>query len=382
MSYSSAFCTRSEIIPSKNLSVEGMQLVALDIGYSGVKGFSTSSRFCFPSYVKQETGAFIGTPHKMDIYYRNEHNIIYTVGALAQSSISTKDTNDSANTLFGRNRYDTPTFKILADVGIAIALYKQTDTQEPIFLQTGLPPAYRKADTPILIDALAGQHNFSIKIGQDDWRDFSFTLFPENISVIDQPIGSVYSAIKRSDGTSVLCDNGKTYIDQQLFVLDGGFGTLDTFSIVNRHIDDFNSFDNLGMKAVFEGVAKDLFNLYGKEIHPHTMQRCLADGTIPILDRKTHTISVVDITEILQTNLRSIFEEAMTKIESSYDNLEEYNYLLITGGTGAAWLEYLRERYKGMSTLTIISGNQNEKMPTIYNNARGYYIYRAVVTRK
>ena len=62
--------------------------------------------------------------------------------------------------------------------------------------------------------------------------------------------------------------------------------------------------------------------------------------------------------------------------------LEDFDYLLVTGGTGAAWFDMLQERYKGMSTLHIISGNQNEKMAPIYNNVRGYYIYRAILSQK
>lgn len=383
MSYTSAFCTRSEMVPCKNLPVEGLHLVALDIGYSAVKGFSSTSRFCFPSFVKKITGTMVGAPKPMDIYYQGEDGDIYAVGSMAQMGLTSRDTNDATNTLFGRNRYDTPAFLILARVGLALGLGKADCKEErPLFLQTGLPPAYRKADTPLLKDALGGEHEFSVKIGTGDWRHFSFTLNPSNISVIDQPIGSVYSATKRSDGTTILCDDGQTYIDKQLLVLDGGFGTLDVFSITNRHIDNSNTFNDLGMKAIFEGVSNDVFNLYGKEVHPHTMQRCLADGHISILDRKTRTTTTQDLTEILERNNRKVFETAMAKIEAAYDNLEDFDYLLVTGGTGAAWFDMLQERYKGMSTLHIISGNQNEKMAPIYNNVRGYYIYRAILSQK
>ena len=41
-------------------------------------------------------------------------------------------------------------------------------------------------------------------------------------------------------------------------------------------------------------------------------------------------------------------------------------------------MDLLKERYQGMSTLEIVTGNQNEKMPPVYNNVRGYYIFRAL----
>ena len=58
------------------------------------------------------------------------------------------------------------------------------------------------------------------------------------------------------------------------------------------------------------------------------------------------------------------------------------DFLLVTGGTGSAWLEMLRDRYKGMSTLSVISANQNEKISSVYSNVRGYYIYRALALGK
>ena len=104
MSYSSAYCTRCEMTPCKNLKPDNIHLVALDIGYSAVKGFCPEGRFCFPSYVRAQTGVLIGEPNPTEIYYRGEDGIVYAVGAVAQSSLSAKDTNDAANTLFGRNR--------------------------------------------------------------------------------------------------------------------------------------------------------------------------------------------------------------------------------------------------------------------------------------
>lgn len=205
------FCTRSDIIPCENLApAKAVALVALDIGYSAVKGYSTHNRFCFPSYVRREDNAMIGVARSTDIYYRGTDGIVYGVGAIAQDSLNAWDTNDDSNTMFGRNRYSTPDFLILARVGMALGLGKNRSPQEPVFLQTGLPPAYRRADTPLLVDVLAGHHDFWVKLGNGSWQHYTFDLTTNHISVIDQPVGSIYSATKRSDGTSVTCEDGST----------------------------------------------------------------------------------------------------------------------------------------------------------------------------
>lgn len=376
MPYASVFQTRSEIIACKNLSPPNACAVALDIGYSAVKGYSARNRFCFPSYVREHPAEIIGAPDAMDIFYRGENGVTYAVGSAALGSISSRDTNDDTTTLFGRNRYFSPSFLILARVGIALALGKETTPEKPIYLQTGLPPAYLKADTALLIQALSGPHAYAVKVGGGEWVNYAFNL--SNISVIDQPIGSVYSATKRADGTTVLCPDNRTYIDHNLLVLDGGFGTLDVFSIMNRSINSSNTFNDLGMKSIFEKTANDIFAAYGKEVHVHTLQQYLTSGTVNVLDRRSHTAASRDFTEFLKKNTKKVFEQAITKIEAAYDDLADYEYLLVTGGTGAAWMDLLKERYQGMATLEIITGNQNEKMPPVYNNVRGYYIFRAL----
>jgi len=62
--------------------------------------------------------------------------------------------------------------------------------------------------------------------------------------------------------------------------------------------------------------------------------------------------------------------------------LQEFKYLLVTGGTGAAWSEYITEHFTGMQNLKIIFGNRNDTtLPQIFSNVRGYYLKRAGILR-
>ena len=61
-----------------------------------------------------------------------------------------------------------------------------------------------------------------------------------------------------------------------------------------------------------------------------------------------------------------------------YNPPMEFDYMAITGGTGAAWSSYIRnsEYFKDCDTVKIISGNQGDPtLPYIFSNVRGYYIY-------
>ena len=77
--------------------------------------------------------------------------------------------------------------------------------------------------------------------------------------------------------------------------------------------------------------------------------------------------------------------EAIERLKQSYNYLIDYDYLLITGGTGAAWQDIITEHFSGMESLKVITGNQNDVLSHIFSNVRGYYLYQAgklIVQRK
>lgn len=384
MNFTKNFKTRSEFLTRKNIAPEQIYPIALDIGYSGVKGMSPNAVYCFPSFVRAQEGEMIGTPRDTDILYKDENGKIYAVGAFAVEGLDTNDTNDSTSTLFGRNRYFTPSFLILARVGMALGMRGAYDGTKPVFLQTGLPPAYRKADTRLLTEALSGQHRFSVKVGTSDWRDYCFDLPDANISVIDQPIGSVYSASKKDNGETVtINESGRSYIDSRVLVVDGGAGTIDVYSVTNRSISGSNTFNTHGMKAVFERTANAIFERYGVDVQVHTLQNMLESGTVKAFNRHTRSSQMIPFGDILREKSRAVCNEVFDKIEATYNNLIDYDYLLVTGGTCAAWLNYITERYKDMNTLKIITGNQNDiSLPHIYSNVRGYYMFRVLKSKR
>ena len=73
---------------------------------------------------------------------------------------------------------------------------------------------------------------------------------------------------------------------------------------------------------------------------------------------------------------------AVERVKTIYNNLIDYDYLLLTGGTGAAWQEIIKQYFAGMETLKIIGGGQNDALSHVFNNVRGYYLYQAGVLRQ
>ena len=375
------FKTKTVCIERKNPSVESVYPVAIDIGYSAVKGMSPNKVYSFPSYAKQTNAQILslgGTNvDSNSIQYKDGvTGATWLVGEAGINSLDSDDTNDSVNSLFGRNRYFSSMFLVIARVGIAMGLLPNSHggytDKKKIAIQTGLPPAYMKADEPLIKEALAGQHIFSIKIGNQKWVNFDFTLSENDIKVIPQPMGTLMSVSSLMDGTPV--PEAAKYFSKKVHILDGGFGTMDDIDINNGQVINAETFTDFGMKRVMKETSEEIFARYHTDIPVIAMQKYLEDGMIRHFDRKRRALKQVSFTDILETANRNVCMEALNKIDNIYNNFIYHDYFIVAGGTGEAWYPIIRDYFKDMGTLKVIPGNQNDTLPYTFSNVRGYYI--------
>lgn len=377
------FKTRTEMIKKNNLRLGEDYVVALDIGYSAVKGYASNKIYTFPSYARRITDSInssLHMPKKTDIIYRDSKTgEKWYVGAAAQDLIVSGDTNDVAEALYGRNRYISPIFHVLIETGIAMGMI-ENDYDSPehkeLFVQTGLPPAYKKADEAPFIKAMEGHHSFDLKIGKSDWKHFEFTLNKNQIDVIEQPIGTLLSIATSNDGRTPR--EALEFFNSRLLIFDPGFGTLD---IIDMNKSDVlghpPTFDNLGMKRVFAETVSRIYHEYDTEISIPELQNYLADGQFTRFNAEEMRSDYVSFEKILLEENERICLEAIEKVRELYQHLSRHKYLVITGGTGAAWAPIIKNYFSQMQTLKIIMGNQNDpELSSIYSNVRGYYMYR------
>ena len=242
-----------------------------------------------------------------------------------------------------------------------------------LVLQTGLPPAYLKSDSRILKKVLSGKHEFYLKLGGGSWKKYSFELSENNIKIMGQPMGSLFSATYGDDGKEI--PNAKSFLNSNMLIFDGGFGTLDTFEIRNRSIGAMQTFDHLGMKAVLHRAADIIYKKYDLEVAVSAMQNNLGWGYVKKFDPDTVSTEKINITEIIDAANKDICLEAISQIRQIYNNLLDYRYLVITGGTGAAWYTIIKDYFSKMEGLEVIAANRNTNIPQIFSNVRGYYLY-------
>ena len=369
------FKTRTLFLDRGNGSVDGVFLTAIDVGSSGVKVFSQNFVGVFPSFAKRLDGELVGTPASENIIYKDlATGEKWLVGEAAQNDVSQDDTTISEKVISNRERYDDPMFLVLVRTGLGLGFGKAEYGEpagKPVYVQTGLPPKYMKSDTRKLVSAIAGHHRFTLQVGQAPERTFDFAVLKENVDVMPQPKGTLFSVAMNSMHRFIPESPG--YFKKNVLVIDGGFVTLDIFPIRNSRAVEEQTIEDLSMQEVLKRTIRKLNEAYGTDISLVGFQKCLGDGYIKLHDKFSSKNQPFG--ELLDASNREVCDEALEKIGGLFQ-LYEYPYIVVTGGTGAAWNGMIREKFKGLEGLTIINGNQNdERLAFLFANVRGYFMF-------
>lgn len=353
-------------------------IIGLDAGYSGMKVFYETGYLCFPSYAKKLDENMINLPDSRDIMFRDdETGEVFLVGYNAQNMVD--DTNDTDGELYSRKRYSDRRFQVICYTAIGIALTKKNDNRK-VVIQTGLPSSFMK-DAPALKKAISEMPKFSLKIGNSSkWVSITQTIAQDDIFVMAQPMGALYSVIIRNDGTFV--QNAMAMLKGSVMVLDVGFGTFDFYGIKERHVDCQDSINDICMHEVLERTTKKIFNQFGEEVRVPALQKNLTTGTITCINEDDMSAEERSFVPLLEEANREVLEEAKQKIRSVTNTFRGYQYVIVDGGTGETWYDDICKWLGNMKTLKVIPSNINDHLSFVYSNARGYYMYRYTKNRK
>lgn len=368
------FRTRQEFCAKQNPKGKDY-IIGLDAGYSGMKGFYENGYFCFPSFVKKLKGDIIGGASANDILYRdNSTGEMYMIGRTAQDMISSGDTNDTDGEMFARKRYSTKSFRVLCHTAVALALQGRKDNREPI-IQTGLPSSYLNEDANALKKALQIPADFSLRVGEGRWQDFTLKLAPDRIFCdMPQPAGSLYSVLIQNDGKYI--NDAKAYLYENILVMDIGFGTFDFYGLKNRVVECKESIDEIGMREVMLHTSKKIMEKTNEDIRIQALQKVMETGKVVSVDEEELRTEEISIAPLLQDACSEVFAEAFERAKGITNAFRDYRRIIITGGTGEAWYDQMKAAFANMKTAQIIPGNVNDHLPFIYSNVRGYYLYR------
>lgn len=380
------FKTRTEIIPYRSPEKKGEWVIGIDLGYSGVKGWSANKYFCFPSYVKPvlENHAKISSDSDTDILYRNEQGKEYYIGQLAYDLAEAANMTDNMEELYGKDRYFTESYIILSEVSTAIGLMSNQfggRGDKEIVIQAGLPPQYLKSGAKDVQAVFKGKHKFSLKLGRQEWKNFEYEIDEKNVYLMPQPLGALICASVNKDGRNI--PNAMTYFKSSIMVFDPGFGTLDLFNVRNGNVVSSDTNPEGGMRKVFEKTCDDIYAVYGISLTVPQLQNRLESGEIKFgqkqEDSRKRTLKSrkYSFENILLSNSQKVFEGVLDNLIQIYNIAENYNSILVTGGTSDAWMEYILDAFADAETIEVVPANINEpSISNIYSNVRGYFFFR------
>ncbi len=370
---SKSYATKNEIISRSTDKIRphinGTHIIGLDMGYSGPKCYHELGNFVFPNYCKKITGELFGELNRSDMVYEDlVTKERFSVGMMALKSLNDEDV-VSEDTLYGRNHYLHPDFKIVFETSLGIALWNIKTDGSDVFLQTGLPPAYMKKDEPYLRNVVEGEHDFKLTIGSET-KEFHVTLTKNHVDIMSQPMGTLSSLL--FDDNAKPTPHAIPLMKSNLLVFDSGFGTLDTFFIRANQLESKNTNPNLGMRRILtetrDLIATDL------NIAPSipAMQKILKDGVVKVNDLMTFETKEYPIGDYLAQANKKICNEALESIKDYVFNIK---YLIMTGGTSEAWIDEFKKKLS-TTGVEVLSGKTGSNLPTVYANARGYYYSR------
>ena len=385
----SNFKTKTNILQRNNGRINGKWIIGIDVGYSAVKIVSPSTIARFPSYAKkiQDGFSFAAGEPENAIFYKDSDGQMWLIGETAQNLISDKDTTDSEASLYNREWMRSPMYKVLAEAGMGIAMSKAefTDSKDTkyvvapeendrIIIQTGLPERYLN-NSEELEDVFYGEHRFSLKIGKKPWKEYNIYIRKGDLDIMSQPKGTLFSACIDEKGN--IHPDAKKYMSSSTIIFDAGFGTLDIFLIKKGSVLSGETYTELGMKQILKNTAERIKKEYGIEIPVPAMQKYLETGKVRYRSRKKGEFisKQIEFGDILAEESKRVCDEAIEKMSDAVDLLD-YDYMLIAGGTGAAWFNQITNKFKDFETLKVVQGNQNSDLPFVYINALGYYKVR------
>lgn len=365
-------------------------LIAIDPGFDSMKVIANGRHFKFP-FSAVETDE-----RKMSDYggrngfilYKDAHGATWRVGQYARTLMfEHKDPEEDKM----RNFYTEERFiSAEATVGLLSAIAKAIDvtglydrqTDLDIRLIVALPHGVRNKYASTIIGQLAGDHKYYMTFGNGEERPFRFTIKDGNVMTVSQTIAAILGETSDDDGNI----NEKKYFylsNGPTLVIDGGYYTVGLVPVSRGgSVDDSRAESDTthAMKNVNLAISREIAQ-QRPDIKHYTVEYLLSQGepSIRYMDKEQGKVVSIDLASIREKKMQSVCASFLRYLDKKYDNLLDFRYILVTGGTGACFFKQMLEHYKAsglmdeehmLLTTPTIAG---QSLPIEFSIAAGAY---------
>jgi plasmid segregation protein ParM len=327
-----------------------MEIIGIDVGFGFTKAYNGKNSVIFKSIIGDASDIQFHSAFANSSPFSNLHITLdeksYFLGNYAELQSSIREFT------LDQDRLLQNSFKVLAVAAAGLC----TDTFAPIQVVSGLPVAYLKRDTKKLMEAIAGVHQ--ITFHQSDGKNIKKTINIDKITIIPQPIGSIFNLLFDENGKFI----EKSLATKKIGVVDVGFKTTD-FSIFDQlqYIERGSTTMDTGISKCFSLIAAKLRQESNINIELFKMFKFIESGTIKIRGKEYNISSLK----------KRIYAHTAAAIAADLSRLWENDWdmdsIILTGGGSVELAEYLADSIEG--NLIPIPKNLDAR----FNNVQGYY---------
>jgi len=330
--------------------------IAVDPGFDTMKVVANGTVFKFPFNVV-ETDERKMTDYRLRddfMLYQDNCGGTYRVGHYARELVF--DNKEQVDSFYTEQRFVSNEFQVGLNTAIALAIEKNGlyayQDELLIHVMVALPHACRSTYASTIIGAAAGLHKFQLRCGQDAAKTYRYTVKEENIHTISQTIAAILG--ETSDDNGNLNEDKFHYLSNgPTLVLDGGYYTMGMV-VVSRggSVDEGKTESNtqFAMANVNQLVASAIqdkrpdINHYAVE---YLMDR--DNGELRYMENgKAETLCLHALRE---EGMKQVCGQLIDHLNETYNNLLDFKYVLVTGGTGACFYHQLLDYYQSANLL-------------------------------
>lgn len=330
--------------------------IAVDPGFDSMKVAANGKTFKFPFNVIETNERRMNDYRLRDDFMlltRNDGST-YRVGQYAREQLY--DAKKEIGDFYTEQRFISTEFQVGLDTAIALAIEKnglfedQSDLE--IHLIVALPHACRNTYASTITGAAAGTHSFQLRCGRGDQKEFKFNIPEANIHTVSQTIAAILG--ETSDDNGNINEEKFYYLSNgPTLVLDGGYYTMGMV-VVSRGgtIDEDRTESNTqyAMANVNQAVAEEL-RPHRPDVNHYSIEYLLGKDGGGIRYMENGKAITVNVGEIRARKMEDICSQLIEYLNKKYNCMLDFQYVLVTGGTGYNFYPQLLRYYEEANLL-------------------------------
>lgn len=328
--------------------------IAIDPGFDSLKVAANGKIFKIPFSV-QETDERKLTDYGLRqdfLLYRDAVGTTYRVGSYARELIfehkSQSEIDRKMEGFYTEERFTSQEFLVGLRVAIALAMDANgmAGDQDPeIFMMVALPHAVRQKYAASVTGTVAGPHRFSLTHGENPEKSYLFTIQEDHVFTVSQTIAAIIG--ETSDDSGNINQDKFFYLTEgPTLVVDGGYYTTGLVSVSRGGSVDDNMTESdteHAMKNVNIAIAEAVKDRRA-DIRHYVMEYLIQNSS-KIRYMNNGKAETIDLAALRVEKAKEVCASLINHINQRYNNLLDYNYVMVTGGTGAVFYQQMLDYY-------------------------------------